>query len=63
MGRRQHQSDKMYITSTEWKHQFGGKKQAVPGGKGAEFRRLPFDCCALSLQPFEHPVCTAAGVW
>lgn len=25
------------------------------------FRRLPFNFCALSLQPFEHPVCTADG--
>ena len=25
------------------------------------FKRLPFTHCALSLQPFEHPVCTPAG--
>lgn len=25
------------------------------------FKRLPFNFCALSLQPFEHPVCTADG--
>ena len=31
-------------------------------GRHAEFRRLPFDSCALSMQPFEHPVCTAGGV-
>uniref|UniRef100_A0A674NIP8 RING-type E3 ubiquitin transferase n=1 Tax=Takifugu rubripes TaxID=31033 RepID=A0A674NIP8_TAKRU len=26
------------------------------------FRRLPFDHCSLSLQPFEYPVCTKEGV-
>uniref|UniRef100_A0A672JCD0 RING-type E3 ubiquitin transferase n=1 Tax=Salarias fasciatus TaxID=181472 RepID=A0A672JCD0_SALFA len=26
------------------------------------FRRLPFDHCSLSLQPFEYPVCTEEGV-
>ena len=28
---------------------------------GAPFRRLPFNFCAVSLQPFSHPVCTADG--
>ncbi|OZJ05976.1 hypothetical protein BZG36_01215 [Bifiguratus adelaidae] len=28
----------------------------------AGFKRLPFYCCALSLQPFEHPVCTDEGI-
>uniref|UniRef100_A0A667XJ55 RING-type E3 ubiquitin transferase n=1 Tax=Myripristis murdjan TaxID=586833 RepID=A0A667XJ55_9TELE len=28
----------------------------------ANFRRLPFDHCSLSLQPFEYPVCTPDGV-
>uniref|UniRef100_A0A669CK37 RING-type E3 ubiquitin transferase n=1 Tax=Oreochromis niloticus TaxID=8128 RepID=A0A669CK37_ORENI len=28
----------------------------------ANFRRLPFDHCSLSLQPFEYPVCTEEGV-
>lgn len=28
----------------------------------ASFRRLPFNYCALSLQPYEHPVCTSSGV-
>ncbi|KEF53445.1 peptidyl-prolyl cis-trans isomerase-like 2 [Exophiala aquamarina CBS 119918] len=33
-------------------------------GKGAQaaFKRLPFNFCALSLQPFTTPVCTTAGV-
>lgn len=28
-----------------------------PGG----FKKLPFNFCSLSLQPFEHPVCTSNG--
>jgi peptidyl-prolyl cis-trans isomerase-like protein 2 len=28
---------------------------------GANFKRLPFNFCAASLQPFKHPVCTAEG--
>uniref|UniRef100_A0AAY4BR94 RING-type E3 ubiquitin-protein ligase PPIL2 n=1 Tax=Denticeps clupeoides TaxID=299321 RepID=A0AAY4BR94_9TELE len=28
----------------------------------ANFRRLPFDHCSLSLQPFEYPMCTSEGI-
>ncbi|XP_033116993.1 RING-type E3 ubiquitin-protein ligase PPIL2-like [Anneissia japonica] len=59
MGKRQHQSDKMYITSKEWTNLFGGKKK---GSGKSDFKRLPFDHCSLSLQPFEHPYCTKEGV-
>eukprot|EP00842_Homolaphlyctis_polyrhiza_P004324 jgi/Hompol1/4893/HPOL_001036-RA len=51
-------SDKLYITSTEWSSDFGGAKRAPIG---SEFKRLPFSCCALSLQPFENPMCTPDG--
>ncbi|PIK58990.1 putative peptidyl-prolyl cis-trans isomerase-like 2-like [Apostichopus japonicus] len=27
-----------------------------------QFKRLPFDHCSLSLQPFEHPYCSRDGV-
>ncbi|KFM78566.1 Peptidyl-prolyl cis-trans isomerase-like 2, partial [Stegodyphus mimosarum] len=60
MGKKQHQKDKMYLTATEWSQFYGGKKTVANTG-GAEFRRLPFDHCALSLQPFEHPLCTPDG--
>ncbi|XP_001362364.4 RING-type E3 ubiquitin-protein ligase PPIL2 [Monodelphis domestica] len=59
MGKRQHQKDKMYITCAEYTHFYGGKKPDLPQ---ANFRRLPFDHCSLSLQPFEYPVCTPDGV-
>lgn len=58
MGKRQHQKDKMYITCTEYTHFYGGKRVVIPQ---ANFRRLPFDHCSLSLQPFEYPVCTKEG--
>uniref|UniRef100_A0A673URY9 RING-type E3 ubiquitin transferase n=1 Tax=Suricata suricatta TaxID=37032 RepID=A0A673URY9_SURSU len=59
MGKRQHQKDKMYITCAEYTHFYGGKKPDIPQ---ANFRRLPFDHCSLSLQPFVYPVCTPEGV-
>ncbi|KAL0253103.1 cyclophilin peptidyl-prolyl cis-trans isomerase Cyp8 [Diplodia seriata] len=59
-------TDKLYITHSEWASEdafsasygAGVNKSKVVG---ASFRRLPFNFCALSLQPFEHPVCTAQG--
>ncbi|KAH0544340.1 Peptidyl-prolyl cis-trans isomerase cyp8 [Glutinoglossum americanum] len=38
-----------------------GSGTARPKAAGAGFKRLPFNFCAVSLQPFEHPVCTADG--
>ncbi|XP_065830529.1 RING-type E3 ubiquitin-protein ligase PPIL2-like [Oscarella lobularis] len=61
MGKKQHQKDKMYITMTEWTHLYGGKKPGPDVGQKSKFRRLPFYCCSLSLQPFEHPYCTKDG--
>ncbi|XP_076346199.1 RING-type E3 ubiquitin-protein ligase PPIL2 isoform X1 [Tachypleus tridentatus] len=62
MGKKQHQKDKMYLTCTEWSTFYGGKKSGPDLGEKAEFRRLPFDHCALSFQPFEHPLCTPEGI-
>ncbi|KAM9464592.1 RING-type E3 ubiquitin-protein ligase PPIL2 [Salvelinus alpinus] len=59
MGKRQHQKDKMYITCAEYTHFYGGKKSEIPK---SNFRRLPFDHCSLSLQPFEYPMCTHEGI-
>ncbi|KAF9431601.1 RING-type E3 ubiquitin-protein ligase ppil2 [Entomortierella beljakovae] len=56
----------MYITHSEWSNEFseGGMIFGGAGGRRQTqiFRRLPFDCCSLSLQPFEHPVCTEDGI-
>ncbi|XP_014775998.1 RING-type E3 ubiquitin-protein ligase PPIL2 [Octopus bimaculoides] len=59
MGKKQHQKDKLYLTNTEWRTEFGGFKEKQNADK---FRRLPFHCCSLSLQPFEHPYCTKHGI-
>lgn len=58
MGKKQHQKDKLYISATEWKHEWGGKKAQQ---ERKAYRVLPFDRCALSLQPFETPVCSPEG--
>lgn len=59
-------TDKLYITHSEWASEDSfsasagsGVKSSVPS---ASFRRLPFNFCAVSLQPFSHPVCTIDGV-
>jgi peptidyl-prolyl cis-trans isomerase-like protein 2 len=63
MGRKQHQGDKLYITTTEWKNEWGGKKVArgLNDPDQQDFRRLPFDHCALSLQPYETPYADLDG--
>lgn len=58
MGKRQHQKDKMYLTYTEWTTLYGGKKS---GPETSTFRRLPFDHCCVSLQPFQKPYCDKDG--
>jgi peptidyl-prolyl cis-trans isomerase-like protein 2 len=66
MGRN---TDKLYITHSEWSSSdaFGtarganGASRASANGLSSTFRRLPFNYCAVSLQPFTDPVCTEAG--
>jgi peptidyl-prolyl cis-trans isomerase-like protein 2 len=57
MGKHRHSKDKMHITYTELKEDWGGKKDV----KRIPFAKLPFYCCALSLSPFQTPVCTPDG--
>lgn len=56
-------TDKLYITHSEWAS--GDNYSASAGARsraGAHsFRRLPFNFCAASLQPFKHPACTSDG--
>ncbi|KAK5131994.1 Peptidyl-prolyl cis-trans isomerase cyp8 [Meristemomyces frigidus] len=59
-------TDKLYITHSEWSsdNAFGpsaGANVRRANGPDTTFKRLPFNFCAVSLQPFEHPVCTAEG--
>ncbi|CAI2172200.1 3965_t:CDS:10 [Funneliformis geosporum] len=57
-------TDKMYITHSEWSGEFGGMQfGGIQARKKTDvFKRLPFYCCSLTLQPFEHPVCTPDGI-
>lgn len=56
MGRKQHQSDKLWLTTQEMKYFFGGYKgDRKVDPEEVDYKRLPFDHCALSLQPFENP--------
>ncbi|TNY24354.1 hypothetical protein DMC30DRAFT_346024 [Rhodotorula diobovata] len=55
-------SDKLYITHAE--HSGGlGEHSASRGAraKNTVLAKLPFDHCALTLKPFETPVCTTDG--
>ncbi|KAI9884911.1 MAG: hypothetical protein M1823_003288 [Watsoniomyces obsoletus] len=60
-------TDKLYITHSEWASEdaysasVGAGASSKAKAAGASFKRLPFHFCALSLQPFKHPVCTSTG--
>ncbi|KAK3898189.1 hypothetical protein C8A05DRAFT_38225 [Staphylotrichum tortipilum] len=67
-------TDKLYITHSEWSSSdaygasvganAGARAQRAQRGDGSahpSFRRLPFNFCAASLQPFKNPVCTPDG--
>lgn len=64
-------TDKLYITHSEWSSSdaysasvganAGLRAQRSGGAAHASFKRLPFNFCAASLQPFKNPVCTPDG--
>ncbi|KAI1327827.1 hypothetical protein F5Y16DRAFT_370398 [Xylariaceae sp. FL0255] len=56
-------TDKLYITHSEWSSadSFSANSGSRSHATGASFRKLPFNFCAASLQPFKNPVCTADG--
>ncbi|KAJ1335432.1 peptidyl-prolyl cis-trans isomerase-like 2 [Microdochium nivale] len=56
-------TDKLYITHSEWASSdaFSASTGSRSRNNGGSFRRLPFNFCAASLQPFKNPVCTAEG--
>jgi peptidyl-prolyl cis-trans isomerase-like protein 2 len=64
-------TDKLYITHSEWSSSdaysasvganAGSRAQRSGGAAHASFKRLPFNFCAASLQPFKNPVCTPDG--
>lgn len=41
---------------------YGGRKAGTSeSSEDTTFRRLPYDHCCLTLQPFEHPYCDPQG--
>lgn len=64
-------TDKLYITHSEWSSSdaysasvganAGSRAKRSGGAAHASFKRLPFNYCAASLQPFKNPVCTPSG--
>ncbi|KAJ9151895.1 Peptidyl-prolyl cis-trans isomerase-like 2 [Pleurostoma richardsiae] len=60
-------TDKLYITHSEWASSdgytagTGSQAAARAQAAGGSFKRLPFNFCAASLQPFKNPVCTPDG--
>ena len=61
-------TDKLYITHSEWSSSDAysasvgsNARQRGEGATHASFKRLPFNFCAASLQPFKNPVCTSDG--
>ncbi|KAL8644872.1 MAG: hypothetical protein Q9226_007557, partial [Calogaya cf. arnoldii] len=59
-------TDKLYITHSEWASEDAYSASAGSGASKsstsvAPFKRLPFNFCAISLQPFDHPVCSLEG--
>lgn len=54
------------ITHSEWSSSdaysaSAGSNVSQKAPNGSNFKRLPFNFCAASLQPFSHPVCTPEG--
>eukprot|EP00658_Telonema_sp_P-2_P046991 TRINITY_DN3541_c0_g1_i2.p1 TRINITY_DN3541_c0_g1~~TRINITY_DN3541_c0_g1_i2.p1 ORF type:complete len:577 (-),score=176.64 TRINITY_DN3541_c0_g1_i2:373-2103(-) len=47
-----------FLTATEHQRDRGGFK---PAKNNRAFKKLPFSCCAISLAPFEDPVCDPQG--
>ncbi|KDE05683.1 hypothetical protein MVLG_03917 [Microbotryum lychnidis-dioicae p1A1 Lamole] len=55
-------SDRLYITHREHAGEFGAHSSSVGAQKKDRLlAKLPFDCCALTLKPVTHPVCTDQG--
>lgn len=50
-----------YLTYTEWSQFYGGKKLESNEDEHIKFKRLPFDCCSITMIPFETPYSDLEG--
>lgn len=56
--KKRHGQDKLYLTQKQMRtFGFGGMQTR----KEQDFKRLPFDCCSLSLRPAVRPMITRQG--
>lgn len=59
-----HQKEKLYQSARE--HRANSQLRAGPSSasnsSSSITRRLPFNCCALTLNPIQNPVCTPNGI-
>ena len=57
------QKEKQYQSAREHRANSQLRSGNQPGATGdGAVRKLPFNCCALSLMPFTSPVCTSNGI-
>ena len=57
MGKHRHSKDRLFVTQTEHKEEWGGKKDPTTH----PLPKLSFNYCPLSLQPIQDAVCTIDG--
>lgn len=55
------QKEKQYLAATENKRNAKLRSGTAQAGSVVQ-RKLPFNCCALTLTPFTNPVCNQSGV-
>lgn len=58
MGKHRHSKDRLFITQSEHKHEWGGKKDPTMN----PISRLSFGFDPISLQPWKDPVCSPEGI-
>ena len=58
MGKHRHSKDKLYITATEHKEDWGGKRD--PSLR--PMPKIPFNYCPLDFQQCNNPVTTPDGI-
>lgn len=56
------QKEKQYQSAREHKQNAQLRAGTASSANSSVQRRLPFDCCALTLTPYQTPVCTRQGI-
>lgn len=56
------QKEKQYQSAREHRANSQLRAGTASNANSRVERRLPFDCCALTLTPYQTPVCTSLGI-